>query len=254
MDDRSSPSSLADAINRLDKLRRVSAVDPVEFQEFKAILIAQATAVPSARLLDEVEHLAQLKQSALLTDAEFEQAKSRVTSGGPTASAAQEQSRSQPRPFGYIYKILIPGEEIVLTSSVSLVAMLWRFVLGVPLAAFGLLTFGSTAPFISSIVLGIGVMLIGGAIFQYFTNHLILTNRRLIAKTGLIALNTVETKLDKIESINIQQTFIGRLLNYGHLKCTGTGGSSQSFPSIDGPTRFKLELDTTLEQLKIKNR
>jgi hypothetical protein len=254
MDDRSGPNSLSDAINRLDKLRHVSAVDPVEFQEFKAILIAQATAVPSARLLDEVEHLAQLKQSGLLTDAEFEQAKSRVTSGKPTTSAAQEESRSQPRPFGYIYKILIPGEEIVLTSSVSLVAMLWKLVLGVPLAAFGLLTLNSTAPWSSSIMLAIGVILIWGVIFQYLTNHLILTNRRLIAKTGFIALNTVETKLDKIESINIQQTFIGRLLNYGHLRCTGTGGSIQSFPSIDGPTRFKRDLDTTLDRLKMKNR
>lgn len=52
-----------------------------------------------------------------------------------------------------------------------------------------------------------------------------LTDRRVIKKTGLIGRNFRELPLDKIETIEVNEPLIGRILGYKDLVITGTGGS-----------------------------
>jgi len=68
------------------------------------------------------------------------------------------------------------------------------------------------------------------------------TNKRVIIKLGLLHLRSVEILLTKIESIGVDQPFMGRLLNYGSLTIGGTGGTKEVFHQIHSPIEFRLKV------------
>ena len=49
----------------------------------------------------------------------------------------------------------------------------------------------------------------------------------------------MELLLGKVESIGVQQTLVGRLLNYGDLVVTGTGGAREVFRRVHDPIGFR---------------
>src|SRR5258705_1909717 len=72
---------------------------------------------------------------------------------------------------------------------------------------------------------------------EVMTSEFAVTTSRLIFKVGLISRYTTELLLAKVESIGVQQGLVGRVLNYGDLTVTGTGGARQGFragPAPDG--------------------
>jgi uncharacterized membrane protein YdbT with pleckstrin-like domain len=66
-----------------------------------------------------------------------------------------------------------------------------------------------------------------------------ITNKRLIIKTGIISINTLELNLSKIESVNVNQSILGRILGYGSLSVIGTGGTREVFVKINNPIQFR---------------
>lgn len=71
------------------------------------------------------------------------------------------------------------------------------------------------------------------------TDQFAVTNKRIIIKTGLISRKIVEMNISKIETVNVRQSVIGRILGYGALEFTGTGGTKEIFVNISHPTEFK---------------
>jgi len=59
-----------------------------------------------------------------------------------------------------------------------------------------------------------------------------ITNKRVIIKVGLISRKTLEMNLSKIESVNVDQSILGRILRYGTLTVIGTGGTRETFTTI----------------------
>lgn len=51
--------------------------------------------------------------------------------------------------------------------------------------------------------------------------------------------NKIKMNLSKIESVNIHQSFIARILGYGTIIITGTGGTNEVFHNIANPREFK---------------
>ena len=47
-----------------------------------------------------------------------------------------------------------------------------------------------------------------------------LTNKRVIYKKGVISRNTEEMRLNKIETVEVKQSILGRILGYGDVKVT----------------------------------
>ena len=72
--------------------------------------------------------------------------------------------------------------------------------------------------------------------------ELVVTNRRLIYKRGLIAVKTEELSLQRIEEINVRQSILGRIFGYGEVVCHGTGGGQIATPSIASPGAFRRAL------------
>ncbi len=87
-------------------------------------------------------------------------------------------------------------------------------------------------------------------IIQQKTSEFVITNKRIIMKTGLISRKTFEMNLQKIESVNVDQSFWGRLLGFGTVSIVGTGGSRESFSDISDPLLFRRkfqEIEITAE-------
>jgi hypothetical protein len=57
------------------------------------------------------------------------------------------------------------------------------------------------------------------------THEFILTNKRIVIKTGLLSRHTFEVLLTKVEAIGVSQSLFGRILGYGDILITGTGGA-----------------------------
>ena len=82
-------------------------------------------------------------------------------------------------------------------------------------------------------------------IIQQKTSEFVITNKRIIMKTGLISRKTFEMNLQKIESVNVDQSFWGRLLGFGTVSIVGTGGSRESFSDISKPLLFRRKFQET---------
>ena len=71
------------------------------------------------------------------------------------------------------------------------------------------------------------------------TSEFAVTSSRLILKVGLISRYTTELLLTKVETIGVQQGLMGRMLGYGDLTVTGTGGAREVFRRVRDPIGFR---------------
>ena len=72
-----------------------------------------------------------------------------------------------------------------------------------------------------------------------YTDEFAITNKRVIIKTGLISRKTFEMNHSKIESVNVDQGILGRILGYGTIRIVGSGGTREVFPNIRKPLDFR---------------
>ena len=72
-----------------------------------------------------------------------------------------------------------------------------------------------------------------------YSDEFAITNKRVIIKTGLISRKTFEMNLSKIESVNVDQSILGRMLGYGTIRIVGSGGTKEAFPNIQKPLEFR---------------
>ncbi len=85
------------------------------------------------------------------------------------------------------------------------------------------------------------------------TSEFAVTNRRVIIKVGLVSRKTVELNLEKVESIGVEQTILGRLLGYGTLVVVGTGGTKEPFQRIADPMAFRRAVNEATEALRARS-
>lgn len=92
-----------------------------------------------------------------------------------------------------------------------------------------------------------------GLIFVFFTwlyvisTDLGVTNKRVIGKWGFISRRTMEQRLDKVEGVQVHQGIFGRLLGYGTVIVTGTGGSGTPIPNIADPLAFRSAVNAAMD-------
>lgn len=150
--------------------------------------------------------------------------------------------------MSYIDKTLLPGEKVVYCSCphwivffkplTGLLATILVFYWGLSLfaAIFGLLT-----------LLGCLATLVA-----YFTSEFGITNQRVIIKLGFIKRYSFENALNRIEGIEVVQSILGRLLNYGVIRTRGIGGSVELFPVVPNPLLFRYKLKEQIERQKLE--
>ena len=79
------------------------------------------------------------------------------------------------------------------------------------------------------------------------TDEFVITNKRVIMKTGLVSRKIFEMTVSHIESVNVDQTILGRLFSYGTVIIVGSGGTREGFPDIANPIEFRRAFMDTVE-------
>ena len=76
-------------------------------------------------------------------------------------------------------------------------------------------------------------------LIAYFGSEFGVTGKRVISKKGIISRNASEMNLSSIESVNVDQGILGRILNFGSLKISGRGTTTVDFANIDDPVKVR---------------
>lgn len=146
--------------------------------------------------------------------------------------------------MSYVQEVLQPGEEVRYIASIHWVTYLHG--IAWVLAAFIVWTATPfTGPFATLAALGlllVGAFFLGRAWFNRWITEIAVTNRRVIYKKGFISRTTAEMHMDKIESVKVDQSILGRLLDYGKVTVLGTGTGTESLGAIDEPIASPLQL------------
>src|SRR4051812_36534554 len=72
------------------------------------------------------------------------------------------------------------------------------------------------------------------------------TDKRVVIKVGWIRRRTLETMLAKVEGVGVDQSLWGRLLGFGTIVVTGTGGTKEEFDRIADPLEFRRQVQTAI--------
>lgn len=99
-----------------------------------------------------------------------------------------------------------------------------------------------------SVFIGIPWLII--VLLNYMYSEFGITNKRLVLKTGVIKRQIYETTISKIERIDVTQGVFGRMLNYGTITVSGTGGALTPFAYISDPITFKKKIQEQIASLE----
>jgi uncharacterized membrane protein YdbT with pleckstrin-like domain len=151
--------------------------------------------------------------------------------------------------MNYVQKTLQPGETIVFQTKlhwiiyvpclVALLAGLVALVFGdkAPVPALAaLIQMAGEALVVLAVVMGFSMWI------QFISTEMAITNRRVIAKIGFIWRRTIEMERQKVESVSVDQSILGRMLDYGTVTVRGTGSTLEPMSNIDGPMEFRNKL------------
>ena len=139
----------------------------------------------------------------------------------------------------YVDKVLQPGEQVRYRASLNWI--LYAPGLAVWLVAL-VLYLAASVPFFQYVALAIfigGLVLIARAWFYWWTTEIAVTDRRVIYKTGFISRKTTEMHMDKIESVDVDQSVLGRILDYGDVVMRGTGSGLAPIRNVDAPLELR---------------
>ena len=152
--------------------------------------------------------------------------------------------------MSYIGSILEPGEQIRYHTTVSWTIYTPAILLAI--LAIASLAAGAGVPsltfvgwFAAAVFALAAFVAWVRAWFRRWTTEIAVTDRRIILKRGLIRRHTVEMNMTKVESVDVDQTLIGRLFNYGNVSIRGTGSSFETLKTIDSPLKLRTTVTTS---------
>jgi uncharacterized membrane protein YdbT with pleckstrin-like domain len=131
--------------------------------------------------------------------------------------------------MNYVDSVLQPGERIIMRGRLHWIAY-WHailfLVLGIVLVALepaGAWD-GTLRP---ATVIAFGALFVVSFLHAWFIRwitEIAVTDRRIIYKRGFITRHTEEMNMDKVASVDVDQSILGRVLDYGTVHVIGTGG------------------------------
>ena len=151
----------------------------------------------------------------------------------------------------YIDEILQPGERVLYSTNAH-----WIFYFPAILAWIVALAFLVLMPQATADGLRVLCLIAAGVValaalywtirgwFHRFTTETDVTNLRVVHKTGFIKRRTFEMALDKVESVDVNQSILGRILNYGDVTIRGVGEGIEKITTVDSPLAFRSSITT----------
>lgn len=156
-----------------------------------------------------------------------------------------------------IKRTLVPGEIVIKSYKVHPMfhaQFLWSIILYIAIGSLFLLwgwgenimRFGIN---MSQVVRVIGYIIIGYSLWLYIYGILVwyfmgraLTNKRILKCVGIFSISEVETNLADIQTINVNQSLLGRVFNYGDLILQLKHQEERPLSMMSDPFQFKRQI------------
>ncbi len=133
-----------------------------------------------------------------------------------------------------IKSVLVKGEEVILRAKLH-GAIYWK---AVAVLIFALILF-LTIPPLGMLLAVFGAILLCVAILTQHYLLLVVTNKRILARYGLLQMDVVDIRLSKVESIDLERMLPGHLFGYASVVVMGTGQRSIRVPYIANADQFR---------------
>ena len=151
--------------------------------------------------------------------------------------------------MSYIEKNLMNGGNILYRARLHWVVFFWPviwFVVAIVFFSRG----GDVAVTVGRLFILIGIAKAISSYISFSTSEFAVTNQRVIAKVGFIRRNSLEVLLGKIEAIQVNQDILGRILGYGSITVSGTGGTRDPFHNISNPLELRRKIQEQVVMLQ----
>ena len=146
----------------------------------------------------------------------------------------------------YIDEILQPGERVLYSTNEHWMFFLPAIAAWIVAVAFLVLWRLVTVDVLMLVCLALAAVAGLAALywtatawFHRWTTETDVTNLRVVHKTGFIQRQTFEMSLDKVESVDVNQSILGRILNYGNVSIFGVGEGGKTIDTIASPLEFR---------------
>ena len=151
----------------------------------------------------------------------------------------------------YIDEILQPGEKVLYSTNAHWMFYLPAMAAWILVAVFLILSRLTAVDGLVVLCWAVAAVVAVAALYWTFrawfhrwTTETDVTNMRVVHKTGFIQRRTFEMALDKIESVDVDQSIMGRFLNYGNVTINGVGEGRETIRTIASPLAFRSAITT----------
>jgi uncharacterized membrane protein YdbT with pleckstrin-like domain len=146
----------------------------------------------------------------------------------------------------YIDEILQPGEKVLYSTNAHWIFYFPAIVAWIVALVLLVLSRATTTESIVLLCLASAAVVALAALywtlrawFHRWTTETDVTNLRVVHKSGFIQRRTFEMSLDKVESVDVNQSILGRILNYGNVTILGVGEGKETISMIASPLAFR---------------
>jgi uncharacterized membrane protein YdbT with pleckstrin-like domain len=155
--------------------------------------------------------------------------------------------------MGYIDKNLIDGETVVYEARLHWVLFLRPAILSLIFIAVAVALFYFASDSINAnntslmqhigwVLIVLAILPVVAGVFRRAAREYAVTNKRVVMQNGVMGRQTEEVFLNKIESIAVDQTVMGRMLGFGTVTIRGTGGSFGPFERVSAPLELRRQI------------
>jgi uncharacterized membrane protein YdbT with pleckstrin-like domain len=142
--------------------------------------------------------------------------------------------------MSYVDANLLEGERMLYRTrmhwKVFVPPILFALVMSVPV---GWIALAGTWTVFAWIPLALALLWLIAAFVRRQTSEFVVTNKRVLMKVGVFTVRSIELLLSKVEAITVHQSLMGRVLGYGDIVLTGSGGTVEPFSTIQSPLAFR---------------
>ncbi len=151
--------------------------------------------------------------------------------------------------MSYIKNILLSDEKIIYRRHPHWIVVLRSWMVLIVLAAF--LLIGGHPTLLSICLFSIFALIVClSGLIIYYSSEYGITDKRVVMKSGFISRVTFENALDRIEGVEISQSIMGRILDYGSIRIRGVSGTNELFSAVCYPFRFRYKVLEEIERQK----
>ncbi|HVY57832.1 MAG TPA: PH domain-containing protein [Xanthobacteraceae bacterium] len=149
--------------------------------------------------------------------------------------------------MSYVQHVLLPDERVRFATNVHWI----KFVPGLALLGLAIIVFiwaqnietaRTLVQLLALVLFAIAAVMLFLVWFERWTTEIAVTTRRIIRKTGFIRRNTMEMNLDRVESVKVDQSILGRMLGYGDIHIWGTGEGHEDLYTIASAIEFRSHI------------